>query len=64
MAILQVTAPTAALTRVHTSTPAQVTSTPVVKWWPVSADGATRGNPVTSVAAVPAGYFVERITRT
>ncbi len=63
MTILQVTAPVATLTRYHTASPVQVAGTPVTRWWYVSADGATSGN-TTSVAAVPAGYFVERITRT
>lgn len=63
MAILQVTAPTVALTRFHTPAPVQVASTPVVTFWYSSANGVTRGT-ATSVSAVPAGSFVERITRT
>lgn len=63
MAILQVTAPAAALTRFHTPSPVQVAGTPVALYWYASANGVTRGT-ATSVAAVPAGSFVERITRT
>ncbi len=63
MAILQVTAPTAALTRSHTPAPKQVASTPVVTFWYSSANGATRGT-CSAASAVPAGSFVERITRT
>ncbi len=60
---LQVSAPTAALVRNHSTVSLQVATTPVVRWWYASADGATRGT-ATSAAGVPAGYFVERITRT
>ena len=59
----QVSAPSAALVGNRVAAPIQVSTTPVVRWWYASADGATRGS-VTSVSAVPAGAFVERITRT
>ncbi len=60
---LQVSAPTAALVRNHSTVSLQVATTPLVRWWYASADGATRSS-ATSVSAVPAGSFVERITRT
>ena len=63
MAILQVTAPTLALTRFHTPAPVQVASTPNALYWYSSANGATRGT-CSTAGAVPAGSFVERITRT
>lgn len=59
---LQVSAPSATLVRNRVAS-IQVATTPVVRWWYASADGATRSS-VTSVSAVPAGSFVERITRT
>ena len=62
MAVIQVTAPSAALVRFHTAAPLQVASTPTVLYWYSSANGATRGT-CSTAAAVPAGYFVERITR-
>ena len=60
---IQVSAPSATLVRSRAVASIQVATTPVVRWWYASADGATRGS-VTSVSAVPAGAFVERITRT